>query len=93
MRIIKIQGKKKLVLPRRFIKIEKGKTVALMNSGGQMQGRVKTRGASDGTSVMRVRKSVDVDKDGVQDWKGGTIVGRKKTVRSSKRARGYVRRL
>lgn len=64
-----------------------------MNKMGQMQGRVKTRGKSDGTNVMRVKKNLDVDKDGKIDYFGGTIIGRTKSVKSSKRARGYVRKL
>lgn len=84
---------KKLKLPTRYIRIEKGTTVALMQKKtGYMQGRVKAK-AGDGTQVRRVKKSVDVDKDGKIDFIGGTILGRTKAVKSSKRAKGYVRTL
>jgi len=84
---------KKLILPRRYIRLEKGSTVALMKrKTGHMQGRIKSN-SGDGTQVRRVTKSVDVDKDGVIDFKGGSILGRTKAVRSSKRAKGYVRRV
>lgn len=88
--------KKQKKLPKRYIRIEPGRTVALMDrTSGQMRGRVKVRGRvkSDGTRVMRVKKNVDIDKDGKPDYFGGTIIGRTKAVRSSKRAKGYIRKL
>ena len=86
--------KRKLVLPRRYIRLDPGRTVALMQKKtGYMQGRVRAVKRDDTTKVRRVIKSVDVNKDGTIDFVGGTILGRTKAVRSSRRAKGYVRRL
>lgn len=94
MRIIKIKKLKSGKLPRRVYMLEKPNTVALMHKdSGKLFGRIKVRGKAkpDNTSVRRIRAGVDMDGDGISD--GGQIYGRTKAVRSSKRAKGYIRKL
>ena len=92
MRLIKVKLKNGKI-PRRAYRLDQGNSVALMHrDSGKLMGRVKSP-KSDGTQVRRIKKGYDVDGDGISD--GGQIFGRSKAVRvkSSKRSRGYVRRL
>jgi hypothetical protein len=84
-------------LPRRFVRVDKvGRTVALMNKKtGHLKGRVKVPGKGDTTRVIRVRRNVDLNKDGKPEYYGGSILGRTKkiVVKGSKRARSYIRKI
>jgi len=85
---------KRLVLPKRYIRIDSGPTTFVMQKRtGFMMGRKRGGKRNDGTRVRRVIKDVDVDKDGKIDFHGGSILGRTKAIKSSKRAKGYVRRI
>ena len=92
MRIIRVKRLKSGRLPARVYRLDRGSSVALMNSQtGQMMGRVRETKKDDSTKVFRIKKGYDVDGDGRAD--SGQIYGRTKAIRSSKRARGYVRKL
>lgn len=87
---------KKLILPRRYIVTNSTfKTIATRGKGGRFTGRKNVGGFGDRTSVRIVKQDVDVNHDGIIDFKGGTVQGRNKSVsvKASKRARGYVREL
>lgn len=91
MRVVRIKRLKSGALPRMVYRLDKGNSVALMHKkSGKLFGRVRTI-KDDGTKVRRIKSGIDVDGDGISD--GGQIYGRTKAVRSSKRAKGYIRRL
>lgn len=91
--------KRKITLPRRFVRIESTTgTVAVRGRRGFFKGRKAVKNRGDGTNVIRVIRDTDVDRDGKVDFFGGTIVGRtpKKSsvfVRASNRSKAYHRRL
>jgi len=91
MRVIRVKRLKSGRLPRRVYRLDPGKTVAIQNKKtGFMQGRIKAK-KDDGTRVRRIKKGYDIDGDGIAD--SGQIYGRTTAVKSSKRAKGYVRKL
>ena len=88
---------KKLRIPSRFVRVDKvSRTVATMNrKTGKLTGRTRVKGKGDTTRVRRVTRNVDVNRDGKVDFFGGASLGRTKKVkiRSSKRAKGYIRKV
>lgn len=89
--------KKVIIIPKRFLRIapQKG-TVATRNfRTGAFTGRRAVSGRGDTTRTRYLFKDVDLNKDGrIQPWeRGGTVHGRTVTVKASRRAKGYERRI
>jgi hypothetical protein len=81
-------------IPNKYIRVDSGRgTVAIRGRFGRFRGR-RTNGRGDSTGVRRLTRDVDFNHNGRIDSheKGGIILGRSSTVRSSPRARGHVRR-
>jgi hypothetical protein len=85
------------IIPARYLRIAKQKkTVGTRNPRtGMMTGRVVTTGKGDSTRSQYLVKDYDIDKDGKieKNERAGTIQGRTVVVKSTKRARGYERRV
>ncbi len=64
---------------------------------GRMMGRERTKNLGDMTPVLRVKKSVDLNSDGKNEYERGQIIGRgdanrgKTYVRANRRQRAYRR--
>lgn len=89
--------KKRIIIPKRFVRVDNvsGTVAVRKKKSGRFTGRKKIKGRGDGTKIYRVIKDVDADGDKKPDFFGGTIVGRTKrvTIKASKRARSYQRRV
>lgn len=98
---------KKIKIPMRFLRIApqgQGKTIAIRGKGGRFIGRrgpdsvPSYKGSGDTTKARYLFKSFDFNQNKKIDpfERGGTIHGRtekKISVRASRRARGYERRV
>lgn len=81
-------------IPARWIRVErtKGTTGTRSRRTGQMTGRKP--GRSDGTQTRRLIHDVDLDHDGIDDYKSGQILGRtSRNVKASNRARSYTKQI
>lgn len=83
-------------IPMKYLRIDKrGRTKSTRNKKtGQMTGRVRTSGKDDGTTLLRLSESVDLNKNKRIDDNelGGTIIGRvpkNRKRRASLISRGY----
>ena len=98
----------KIRLPSRYVIVRKDAgTIAIRGSSGRFKGRrgpgsnpTKTRpylvpyhGPGDTTKARRAIRDIDLDQDGKVDIGGGEIYGRTIKVKSSRRAKGYERRV
>ena len=74
-------------------------TISIRGKGGKFKGRKKVKGLGDKTTVRRMKKAVDYNRDGIIDFPKGGIVGRNSRprggrmviVRASSRAIGHRR--
>ena len=83
-------------IPKMYIIISKGygTKATRKKKTGVLTGRKRVKNG-DKTYNIRLKKSVDLNKNGRIDnnERGGIILGRTKKVKSSKRAKGYQRRI
>lgn len=85
----------RMKIPRRFIMVPPQAGTVAVRSGrtGRFQGRRRTSGKGDRTSMQVFRRDVDIDHDGDIDYHGGTSVGRTTKVRANSRTKGFQRSL
>lgn len=88
---------RQIIIPARYFKITKTRATSGTRDkkSGRMTGRKAVDGKGDETYTRRVVKDYDYDGDKKPDIFKGEIFGRvsKSDVRSSKRAKGYVRQI
>lgn len=93
---------KKIKIPARYFVIRNDSgTVAIRGKGGRFTGRKgpdsshSYKGPGDTTKARHLYRSIDLNHDGRigPNEKGGTIHGRTISVKSSRRARGYEKRV
>ena len=86
-----------IIIPAKYFKISRTKATRGTRDkiSGRMTGREATSGKGDETYTRRAIRDVDLNKDGKFEAYRGEIFGRvsKTDVKSSKRAKGYIRQI